>query len=225
MTACCSAAAWPSASASRSGDPITLISPQGTATAFGTVPRIKTYTVAGTFDVGMYEFDNGVIFMPLDAAQTFFNLGKASRASRSWSQNPDDVQRYDREIAQALGRPRQRLRLAAEQSLLLQRRRGRAQRHVPDPDADHPGRRVQHHLQHDHAGEGQGPRHRHPAHHGRDARHDSAHLHAVRRQRRRRRHDRGLRPRRAHSPTISKRSASSCRASSAPSSSPPRSIS
>ncbi len=85
------------------GDPITLISPQGTATAFGTVPRIKTYTVAGTFDVGMYEFDNGVIFMPLDAAQIFFNLGQGVSSLEVMVQNPDDVQRYDSEIAQALG--------------------------------------------------------------------------------------------------------------------------
>ena len=69
----------------KTGDPITFISPQGTATAFGTVPRIKSYTVAGTFNVGMYEFDNGVIFMPLDGgADLLQSAGRASRASRSW---------------------------------------------------------------------------------------------------------------------------------------------
>src|SRR5690606_22553601 len=36
------------------GDEITLISPQGSATAFGTVPRLKTYKVVATFNVGMY---------------------------------------------------------------------------------------------------------------------------------------------------------------------------
>ncbi len=92
----------------KTGDPITFISPQGTATAFGTVPRIKSYTVAGTFDVGMYEFDNGVIFMPLEAAQTFFNLGQGVSSLEVMVANPDDVQRYDSEIAQALG-PRVRI--------------------------------------------------------------------------------------------------------------------
>ena len=85
------------------GDPITLISPEGTATAFGTVPRIKTYTVAGTFDVGMYEFDNSVIFMPLDAAQIFFNLGQGVSSLEVMVRNPDDVAHYDSEIADALG--------------------------------------------------------------------------------------------------------------------------
>src|SRR6516164_7813924 len=38
------------------GSAITIISPQGTATAFGTMPRIKTYNVVALFDVGMYEY-------------------------------------------------------------------------------------------------------------------------------------------------------------------------
>ncbi len=87
----------------KTGDTITLISPQGTATAFGTVPRIKSYTVAGTFEVGMYEFDDGVMFMPLEAAQTFFNLGQGVSSLEVMVQNPDDVRQYDREIAQAFG--------------------------------------------------------------------------------------------------------------------------
>ncbi|HSV29317.1 MAG TPA: ABC transporter permease, partial [Candidatus Omnitrophota bacterium] len=59
------------------GDTVTLISPKGNATAFGTVPRMKGYTVAGTFNVGMFEYDSGFIFMPLEAAQTYFRLPNA----------------------------------------------------------------------------------------------------------------------------------------------------
>jgi lipoprotein-releasing system permease protein len=63
----------------RPGDPITLISPQGTATVMGFVPRVKTYLVAGLFDAGMYQYDSSVIFMPLAAAQTYFRYpGQAS---------------------------------------------------------------------------------------------------------------------------------------------------
>ncbi len=54
---------------------MTLLSPNGNATAFGTVPRIKSYKIAGIFDVGMYEYDNNYIFMPLAAAQLFFKTG------------------------------------------------------------------------------------------------------------------------------------------------------
>ena len=50
----------------------TLISANGgTATAFGTMPRIQSYPVATTFFVGMYEYDSGYIFMPLETAQKF----------------------------------------------------------------------------------------------------------------------------------------------------------
>ena len=56
------------------GDKITLISPNGKVTAFGTVPRMKSYQVIGTFEAGMYEYDSNFIFMPLEAAQTYFGL-------------------------------------------------------------------------------------------------------------------------------------------------------
>lgn len=56
------------------GDKITLISPKGNVTAFGTVPRMRAYTVAATFDVGMYEYDSSFVFMPLSAAQSYFRI-------------------------------------------------------------------------------------------------------------------------------------------------------
>lgn len=56
------------------GDEITLISPNGKVTAFGSVPRIKSYLVIGTFSMGMYEYDANYVFMPLTAAQKYFGL-------------------------------------------------------------------------------------------------------------------------------------------------------
>jgi len=56
------------------GDTVNLISPKGNVTAFGAVPRVRGYTVAGLFDIGMYEYDSGFIFMPLSAAQVYFRL-------------------------------------------------------------------------------------------------------------------------------------------------------
>ena len=56
------------------GDRLTLISPKGTATAFGTVPRMKAYEVGAIFEVGMYEYDNAFIFMPFEAAELYFQL-------------------------------------------------------------------------------------------------------------------------------------------------------
>jgi lipoprotein-releasing system permease protein len=54
------------------GSKITLISPQGAATAFGTIPRVRAYTIAAIFQVGMNEYDSGYVFLPLESAQVFF---------------------------------------------------------------------------------------------------------------------------------------------------------
>ena len=54
------------------GSTITLVSPQGAATAFGTVPRVRAYTIAAIFQVGMNEYDSGYVFLPLESAQIFF---------------------------------------------------------------------------------------------------------------------------------------------------------
>jgi len=62
------------------GDDITLISPQGAATAFGTVPRVRAYKVVAVFQIGMNEYDNNYVFLPLRQAQIFFQLpGAASQ--------------------------------------------------------------------------------------------------------------------------------------------------
>jgi lipoprotein-releasing system permease protein len=54
------------------GDSLTLISPTGGATAFGATPQRKTYLVAATFTVGMSQYDQVFIYMPLEQAQIFF---------------------------------------------------------------------------------------------------------------------------------------------------------
>ena len=59
------------------GDKITLLSPNGKVTAFGTVPRMKSYQVIGFFDSGMYEYDANFVFMPLETAQVYFGLKDA----------------------------------------------------------------------------------------------------------------------------------------------------
>ena len=56
----------------RVGDVVTLVSPKGNITAFGSIPKMKSYRVLGTFNTGMYEYDGNFIFMPLEEAQRFF---------------------------------------------------------------------------------------------------------------------------------------------------------
>jgi len=57
------------------GSSITIISPQGRTTPFGTVPRIVDYNVAAIFEVGLYDFDKAFVIMPMEEAQNFLMMG------------------------------------------------------------------------------------------------------------------------------------------------------
>lgn len=56
------------------GEEIRIMSPQPKCTPFGCMPTARSYTVGVIFDVGMYEYNSGFVFMPLEAAQKFFKL-------------------------------------------------------------------------------------------------------------------------------------------------------
>ncbi len=85
------------------GDKITLISPKGSVTAFGTVPRLKAYKVAATFQVGMYEYDSNFIFMPMPAAQIYFKLPNAISNLEIFIKNPDNAPGMVRTVANIAG--------------------------------------------------------------------------------------------------------------------------
>ncbi|MBR1778803.1 MAG: lipoprotein-releasing ABC transporter permease subunit [Alphaproteobacteria bacterium] len=85
------------------GEEITLISPKGTVTAFGSVPRMRSYTVGGTFDVGMYEYDSAFIFMPMADAQKFFNMDESVTNLEVFLDHHDLVTSVQRQIASQLG--------------------------------------------------------------------------------------------------------------------------
>ena len=57
------------------GDSVQLVSPIGTPTALGLIPRIRRFYVAGIFESGMHEYDNTLVYMNLTDAQKFFELG------------------------------------------------------------------------------------------------------------------------------------------------------
>ncbi len=60
------------------GDQISLVSANNaTPTPFGSMPRIMSYPVMSSFFMGMYEYDSGYIFMPLETAQKYLNIPNA----------------------------------------------------------------------------------------------------------------------------------------------------
>jgi lipoprotein-releasing system permease protein len=58
----------------RAGDPVVVVVPQGSITAAGTLPRLKTFRLVGVFEVGMFEFDNGLALINIDDAAKLYRL-------------------------------------------------------------------------------------------------------------------------------------------------------
>jgi lipoprotein-releasing system permease protein len=80
------------------GDSITLLSPKGKASPFGTVPRSGSYVVTVIFDVGMYEYNNGFVFMPLDAAQKFFQMDDTVNTLEVMADSPMTIERVKQDV-------------------------------------------------------------------------------------------------------------------------------
>jgi lipoprotein-releasing system permease protein len=73
------------------GSQISLISPQGQSTPFGTMPRIVSYRIAAIFEVGVYDYDNAFVVMPIPDAQTLLMLGDAVGMIEVQTVNADRV--------------------------------------------------------------------------------------------------------------------------------------
>ncbi len=84
------------------GQRVTLTTPNIQANALS-LPRARSYGVAGLFSVNIPEYDGGYIFMPLPAAQTLFNMGDAVTSLEVFVDDPDAVEHYVGEIRTALG--------------------------------------------------------------------------------------------------------------------------
>ncbi|WP_428485217.1 lipoprotein-releasing ABC transporter permease subunit [Rhodopila sp.] len=90
----------------RVGDALTVISPEGAATAFGTIPRVRAYKVVAIFDAGLNDYNTGVVFLPLPAAQIFFQKSDAVTGIEIRLNNTDDVGAVERPLTALLhGKP------------------------------------------------------------------------------------------------------------------------
>jgi lipoprotein-releasing system permease protein len=87
----------------RVGSSISLISPQGQTTVFGTVPRIVSYRVAAIFEVGVYDYDKAFVIMPIEDAQTLLMLGDAVAMIAVQTTDPDNVGEILRPLVPKVG--------------------------------------------------------------------------------------------------------------------------
>jgi lipoprotein-releasing system permease protein len=85
------------------GDEVTLISPKGAVTAVGLVPKMRRFTVAGTVEMGMYEYDSSVAYLALPAAQEFAGLPSGVTGIEVKLVDPFAAKRVGATIASRLG--------------------------------------------------------------------------------------------------------------------------
>ncbi|MGL5784965.1 MAG: lipoprotein-releasing ABC transporter permease subunit [Alphaproteobacteria bacterium] len=73
------------------GGSITLVAPEGNATALGTLPRFKRFHVVGLFEMGMHEYDSTFVFIPLESAQRFFKTYPGVSGLEIFVEDPNQV--------------------------------------------------------------------------------------------------------------------------------------
>jgi lipoprotein-releasing system permease protein len=87
----------------RPGDKVDLMIPQASVTPAGVLPRFRRFTVSGTFEIGMYEFDRGLVLIHLADAQALYRLGDAVTGVRLKLHDLFKAPRVSREVADQLG--------------------------------------------------------------------------------------------------------------------------
>jgi len=80
------------------GQQVMVTSPLGVLTPAGIMPNMRGFTVTGTFDTGMYEYDAKLALMSLRQTQDFFELGDAVHGIEV---KVDNIYRV-REVAEAI---------------------------------------------------------------------------------------------------------------------------
>ena len=87
----------------RLGDAVTLVSPRGSSTPFGTAPRTKPYRISAIFEMGMAEYDRTMLFMPMEEAKKYFSRGNQVDVLEVMVEDPQSVDDYAEGMRAALG--------------------------------------------------------------------------------------------------------------------------
>ncbi|WP_342657443.1 lipoprotein-releasing ABC transporter permease subunit [Sphingomonas sp. NY01] len=85
------------------GSDISLISPQGQTTPFGTMPRIMSFKVGAIFEIGVYDYDKAYVIMPIEDAQTLLLMGDAVGMIELQTVNADRVGEILAPLADRMG--------------------------------------------------------------------------------------------------------------------------
>lgn len=84
------------------GEFVTLVSPRGAKTPFGTAPRTRPYKVTAIFELGMSEYDRSMVFMPLHEAQRYFSKGTEVDVLEIVTDDPQQIATYIKAMQQVV---------------------------------------------------------------------------------------------------------------------------
>jgi lipoprotein-releasing system permease protein len=84
------------------GDKVDLMIPQATVTPAGVLPRFRRFTVSGVFQIGMYEFDRGLVLINIDDAAALLRMTGKVTGVRLKLYDLFEAPRVARELAQQL---------------------------------------------------------------------------------------------------------------------------
>ena len=85
------------------GDRVKLMSPQTISTIFGSLPRMKEFTIVAIFASGMYEYDSINILMPIEAADRYFSMDSRMNFVEFYSDDPEKSYEYSKLIRRKIG--------------------------------------------------------------------------------------------------------------------------
>jgi lipoprotein-releasing system permease protein len=85
------------------GGTVTLIAPNGPETVIGSTPRIRDFTVVALFDMGMSEYDEGVVYIPISEAQDFFSTDEGVSGLEITVEDPEAISEKVGELSKAAG--------------------------------------------------------------------------------------------------------------------------
>jgi len=74
------------------GDKITIMSTSNLQTPFGNLPLQEKFIISSVFSSGLAEFDQNVVFMPFENANSLFELSDTDIELEIFLKNPDKVQ-------------------------------------------------------------------------------------------------------------------------------------
>ncbi len=85
------------------GTPLALVAPRGAVTPFGTAPRVRNYTIAAIFEIGLSEYDLNFIFTNLATLSALTGQNPSTAALEIVTDNPDTIKKRRPALEAAMG--------------------------------------------------------------------------------------------------------------------------